>query len=477
MTAGRVWFKRAMLWLSGLLVAALVVVVGTLLYFEVPRNAAGMAAKGICSAAFVAGRASQDLMAQDVLPADPVLSLITVSIDQARHSVTARTAGMFARRAVLLRDRGCVLDLEPDPSAEPYKPAVDLSQPWPLGEAAMPPAQWGAGIDAAKLEKVAADAFVGAGDPLAANARGLAVVQHGRLLLLRDAPGFAAGTRLHGWSMTKTVGGMLTHKLAAEAGLPLDAAVVDAFPAGREPTWVADWRKDARKAIKVSDLLYMRDGLASDEDYGTTGSVPRMLWGAPDMPAWAARHPAEAAPGTRWRYLSATANLLAAMARGRFASDAEYWAYPRKAIFEPIGAKSAVMETDTRGNWVASSYLWASVGDWARLGQLMLRDGMWGDKQVLPVGWLQRASTPATPSGEGLGYGAQSWLHGNRQEGECKSQPEVPPDTVVMEGHWGQIVAVVPSKDAVVVRLGWTFKRGQFDNCRFLADVLSALPP
>ena len=470
------WFKRAMLWLSGLIIALLLIAVGGLMYLGIPQNSAGMAAKGICSAAFVAGRPTQDLMAQEVLPASPVLALIKVTIDETGHSVTARFAGVVSRRAVLLKDRGCVLDLEPDPSAKPYTPTADTSQPWPIGEAALPATQWGAGADIAKLEKVAADAFIGAGDPLAANARGLAVVQHGRLLILRDAPGFAAGTGLHGWSMTKTVTGMLTHKLVAEAGLPLDAAVVDAFPAGREPAWVADWRKDARRAIKVSDLLYMRDGLASTEDYEPWGSVPQMLWGVPDMPTWAANHPAEAAPGTRWRYLSATANLLAAVARGRFASDAEYWAYPRKAIFEPIGAKSAVLETDTRGNWVGSSYLWASVGDWARLGQLMLQDGKWGDKQVLPAGWLQRASTPAVASGEGLGYGALSWLYGNRQEGECKAQPEVPPDTVVMEGHWGQIVAVVPSKDAVVVRLGWTFKRGQFDNCKFLADVLSALP-
>jgi hypothetical protein len=45
-----------------------------------------------------------------------------------------------------------------------------------------------------------------------------------------------------------------------------------------------------------------------------------------------------------------------------------------------------------------------------------------------------------------------------------------------MDGHWGQIVAVIPSRDTVVVRLGWTFKRGQFDACKLLADVLSALP-
>jgi len=469
-------FRRALFWASAGLVGILVLAIGALTYFGIPQNAAGMAAKGICSAAFVAGRPTQDLMRQDVLPASPVLSLIKVSIDAVHHSVTARFAGVISRRAVLISHRGCVLDMEPDPSAKAYVPTADLNQPWPLGEAALPVAQWGAGIDAARLEKVVAEAFVGAGDPLAANARGLAVVQHGRMLVLRNAPGFAAGTGLHGWSMTKTITGMLTLQLAADKGLPLDERVVDAFADGRAPAWVAAWRKDARKNIKVADLLYMRDGLATTEDYQPWGSVPHMLWAEPDAAAWAAGHAAEVAPGTRWRYLSATANLLSAVARGRFASDDDYWAYPRKALFDPIGAKSAVLETDRSGNWVGSSYLWASVGDWARLGQLMLQDGKWGDRQVLAAGWLQRASTAATTSGEGPGYGAMSWRYGDPQAGRCKADAGVPADTVVMDGHWGQMVAVVPSRDAVVVRLGWTFKSDQFSACKLLADVLSALP-
>ena len=77
--------------------------------------------------------------------------------------------------------------------------------------------------------------------------------------------------------------------------------------------------------------------------------------------------------------------------------------------------------------------------------------------------------------GEGLGYGAQSWLYGNRQAGRCKDFAGVPEDTVAMGGHWGQVVAMVPSRDAVIVRLGWTFKRDQFDACRLIADVLATL--
>ncbi len=469
--------RRALLIASGLPLILLALASAVLLYFGIPRNAAGMAAKGICSAAFVAGRPMPQLMADDVLPASPVLGLISISIDETARRVTARFAGLFARTAVLLPQRGCVLDGVPpaSPVVKTERAQANAGEPWPLGEAAVPVAQWGPGVDAAALQQVLGQALIGAGDPNAVNARGVAIVHKGRLLALRGAPGFAPGTALHGWSMSKTVTGMLLHKLAADTQLSLDTPVVNAFRPAREPAWLAAWRGDDRKAIKVSDLLYMRDGLASTEDYQPWGSVPQMLWGHANVAAFAAAAPSEAAPGTRWRYLSATANLLAGVARGRFANDADYWAYPAKALFEPIGARSAVLETDSDGNWVGSSYVWASAGDWARLGQLMLSDGRWGEAQVLPPGWLQRAATPSTAQGEGQGYGAVSWRIGDPQAGVCKGYG-LPPDTLAMIGHWGQIVAMVPSRQAVIVRLGWTFKRKQFDACTFVAQVLQTLP-
>ena len=499
-------FRRGIAMGLKLLAALALLVIGALLYLGIPRNAAGMAAKGVCSAAFVAGRPWQNLMARDVLPASAVLRLISIEVDEPARAVTAKFAGLFARQAVLLPDRGCVLDVaamlprpaqpaprtqptssaQPAPLQQPASPATaGTPKPWPVGDTPLPVSQWGAGFDAPALQKVVDQAFVGAGNPAAANARGVAVIHKGRLLVLQMALGFSPQTPLHGWSMAKTVTGMLVHKLAADkpatdtlvngSPLPLDANVVDAFPKSREPAWLAAWRNDARKTIKVSDLLYMRDGLTSTEDYQPWGSVPQMLWGQPDAAAFAALAPAEAAPGTRWRYLSQSANLLGAVARGRFANDADYWAYPAKALFNPIGASTAVMETDTAGNWVGSSYLWASVGDWGRLGQLMLNDGHWDGAQVLPPGWLQRASAKATPEGEGRGYGAQTWRIGDPDAGKCKGR-DVPADTLAMSGHWGQIVAMVPSREAVIVRMGWTFKRDQFDDCRFVADVLKALP-
>jgi CubicO group peptidase (beta-lactamase class C family) len=220
----------------------------------------------------------------------------------------------------------------------------------------------------------------------------------------------------------------------------------------------------------------MRDGLKNDEGYDPMGSVVQMLYGEQDMAAWAAGHPAAHPAGTSWQYLSATANILADVTRGQFATDQEYWDYSKSALFNPIGMTSATLETDTSGTWVGSSYQWASVRDWARLGLVMLDDGRWSGTQLLPAGWLAIAQTPAMPDGLGHGYGAQSWLLGDRAAGECRAFPGVPADTIAMEGHWGQLVAMVPSRNAVVVRLGWTFDKSKFNGCQFISDVLAALP-
>ena len=469
--------RRTFLWTAAVFAGVLATLLLALVALGIPRNAAGMAAKGVCSAAFVAGRPSDTLLADDVLPASPALAPITIEVDPGTQSVTARFAGLFARQARLLAGRGCVLDIDaalqgPARKAAPADPLL----PWPRGDAAVPSAQWGPGVNTDALQKLANDTFIGAGDPQRANARAMAIVHKGRMLVMRTAPGFELATPLHGWSMTKTVAAMLGYKLAVESGLPLDTPVVDAFGKQRgEPPWLAEWRGDARKTIKLSDLFYMRDGLANTEDYDPWGSVPRMLWGHADAPAFGAAAKPEAAPGPRWRYLSQTANVLAAVHRSRLPSDADYWAYPAKALFDPIGASTAQMETDTAGNWVASSYLWASVGDWARIGQLMLSDGRWGTQQVLPPGWLAFAMSPSTAQGEGRAYGAHTWRLGDPQHGECRSHG-VPADTIGMIGHWGQMLAMVPSREAVIVRLGWTFRRKQFDACAFVAEALRALP-
>jgi CubicO group peptidase (beta-lactamase class C family) len=445
-----------------------------------PGNAAAMTARSVCSGTFVAGRAWRDVQAHDLLPASAVLGWVTVQVDEAARTVTAAVPGFDRRTAVHVPGRGCVLRFTqagaPEPAGAAPDPgdAGDAAAPWPRGDTPLPPADWGTRVDAAALARVLDTAFEGAGDPAGANARAVAIVHAGRLLANRGAPGFAPGTRLHGWSMTKTVIGMLAHQLAAEGTLALDAPVIAQFPPSAAPAWVERWRADARARITVADLLHMRDGLANREEYGPLGSVPQMLWGEPDAAAFAAQAAAELPAGTHWRYLSGSTNLLARTLRARFATDADYLAYPRRVLFDPIGARTALIETDASGTWVGSSYLWASAADWARIGQLLLADGRWGERPVLAPGVLARLSAPARPDGAGRGYGAQVWRAGDPRAGTCRGRG-LPEDLLTMSGHWGQLVAVVPSRETVIVRLGWTFDRARFDPCAFVGEVLATL--
>jgi CubicO group peptidase (beta-lactamase class C family) len=460
---------------AGVLLLGIGAGVAVLVSTGIPRLAAGMAARSVCSAVFVAGRGAEGAMAADVLPASPALALVRVTMDPAQRATRGTFAGAFERVARYRGERGCVLDAPEGPAASgPSFDARAGDRPWPEGNQPLPRAQWGERVNADRLKAVIDQAFVGAGDPKAANARAVAVIHQGRLLVNRQASGFAQESALHGWSMTKTVTAMLAHKLAVEKGLDTSRPVVDSFAAGKPlPAWVETWKADARAKITLDDLLAMRDGLANEESYAADGAVPRMLFGATDVAAFAAAAPAEAPAGTRWRYLSASTNILSRVLRSHLGEDKDYWAWPRQALFEPIGARSAVLETDADGTWIGSSYLWASSGDWARLGELMRMDGMWNGQQVLPPGFLGRATRPALAEGEGRAYGAQTWLIGEPTAGRCKGQ--VPPDTIAMQGHWGQIVAIVPSRQAVIVRLGWTFNRDAFDNCRLVADVLATL--
>ena len=55
----------------------------------------------------------------------------------------------------------------------------------------------------------------------------------------------------------------------------------------------------------------------------------------------------------------------------------EYLSFPQRALFDKIGIRTMVMETDPDGNFLTQGYELASARDWARLGNLYLQDGMW----------------------------------------------------------------------------------------------------
>ncbi len=73
----------------------------------------------------------------------------------------------------------------------------------------------------------------------------------------------------------------------------------------------------------------------------------------------------------------------------------EYHSFPQREVFDKIGIRDMVMETDPYGNFLIQGYEFGTGRDWARLGNLYLQDGVWRGERILPEGFVEFVSTPA----------------------------------------------------------------------------------
>jgi CubicO group peptidase (beta-lactamase class C family) len=219
------------------------------------------------------------------------------------------------------------------------------------------------------------------------------------------------------------------------------------------------WTADDRDEIALADLMAMSSGLAFNEDYGDVTDVTRMLYLEADMPAFAADKPLVAEIGENFYYSSGTAVMLARIWQNIFEDPQASLRWPHEALFGPLGMTSAVLETDARGNYVGSSYLYATARDWARFGQFMLQGGAWNGEQILPPGYVDWMRDPA-PASEGEYGRGQVWLHGPRsttpEDQHSDTGYTLPADAYWFLGHDGQTTTIIPSENLVVVRMGLT---------------------
>ncbi|MFA9218746.1 MAG: serine hydrolase domain-containing protein, partial [Sphingomonadaceae bacterium] len=300
--------------------------------------------------------------------------------------------------------------------------------------------------------------------------RGIAVIHQGKLVAQSYGPGFSASTPLLGWSMTKSV-------TAALVGLQVADGKLSMQQTGFWPD-----TSDPRARIMLADLMAMSSGLRYNEGYGDVSDVTRMLYLEPYMARYTASQPLDHAPGKVWNYSSGTTVLLSriwqqAAAPGNWTS-ADTLALPQRRLFAPLGMHSAVLEADARGNLVGSSYMYATAQDWGRFGQFLLQDGVWNGQRLLPPGFVATMQKMAPASGGQYGQG-QVWRWGPGGDAPEGENPDLrfglPADTYWMRGHDGQSVAIVPSQQLVLVRLGLTPHHLQYQPQALLAAVLKAL--
>ncbi|HUW92945.1 MAG TPA: serine hydrolase [Bacteroidales bacterium] len=446
--------------LRSLLVFFLLLLTGVLLYINyLAPGITGYAAKNLASGVFVAGR-TQESLEKEELNFFPVYYSRN-SIDYENKIVTSQLFLLWKAKAVYNEGLGCTLVKsfsEEEVEALDY-PSVPIPAgnpdtiPWPAGDLLSDTVP--SGISMQKLNDMLDQVFE---DTVSYKGTfAVTVVYKDQIVAERFRSDFNPDNRFLSWSMAKSF-------TNAMAGSMVKDGLIDI----QKPVNRPEWANDDRRNITLDNLMKMTSGLDFLEQYSKvklTGTTTMLLKNG-DMGDYAADYKLLAKPDSIWYYSSGSSNIVQDYLRTVIGNDDEYLAYPRKALFNKTGMRSVVWEPDASGTFVGSSYLYATMRDYARFGLLYLHNGNWMGEQIFPEDWVAYTTTPAP--GSGGEYGALFWLN---KSGEFPSQPD---DLFYCDGYEGQRIFIIPSKDLVVVRTGCSSK-GTIDWQTFLTGITDAL--
>ena len=410
-------------------------------------------AKVLCTSAFYTGIEPRRAAAASGFVVSPLASrkaVVDTVIDRVRREVRLTLADGRVRSARAFGRQGCVtLQLGEDSvhfTPVPVRPRLPdaESTPWPMGDRLVR-APWPAEVDSAGFAAALAD-FAG---PPEAMTLAVVITHRGRLLGEWYAPGIGLHTPLQGWSMGKSVAGTLVARLIQLGVYRLD-----------QPAPIPEWETpgDPRQKIRIMDLMRMSSGLRlrapADPDYDPSLGYPEHLFtytGPMDMYHFAATRPVQWPPNTVGRYRNSDPLIAGYLVKlGAASLGIDPHEFPQRALFDSIGVRDAILETDVFGNFLVQGYVMMAARDWARLGNLYLQDGVWNGTRLLPEGYVDHVRTvaPAWKADGRPEYGGGFfWVNG-------AGKPPLPKDAFWMSGSGGQTTMILPSQELVVVRLG-----------------------
>ncbi|MGH7711018.1 MAG: serine hydrolase domain-containing protein [Gemmatimonadaceae bacterium] len=427
-------------------------------------------AKIYCSALFVSGRHPEEARSHltSYFLGPKIDSITHIEVDRTRNIVAVTLANRITRKAKFYGDQGCIIHQPGQDTiyftsvkASSTLPSAE-SMDWPIGDR-LPNTPLPTEIDTVKLRQAADAAF--------ANPQGLTaafvVVYKGRIIAERYANGAHKDMPLESWSMGKSITGTLIGRLLNDGAFKLE-----------DPAPVPEWRKvpnDPRAKIRVMDLMRMSSGLrfsrGSPEDSAGYHDHDLIYSGAIDAFQFSITRPLQFEPNTFGRYRNVDPLTLGYIIRETVRKRGEeYLTYPRRALFDKLGMRNQVLETDPYGNFLLTGYDYGTARNWARLGMLYLQDGVWMGERLLPEEFVRFVSTPA-PGWRQPIYGGMVWVNGD-------SSAAVPRSAFSFRGAGGQETWIIPSHDLVIVRMGHFpgSRIGTQDLRRAQALLMDAIP-
>ncbi|MEM6803600.1 MAG: serine hydrolase [Bacteroidota bacterium] len=413
------------------------------------HHASGFA-KILCSAVFITGL-DFEFAAENIgyfsAPYEERAKFKSRELDRENKAVHVSLPNGVRRTAIYVGDQGCICLGEGEDSLHfsPQQIHSELgaadSLNWPMGDIITEESTAGLDMDKVKAAEEAAFAR------LEALTAAFVVSWRGKIIAERYREGLDMYTQLESWSMGKSLTATLMATLIQKGVYTLDQKAPI-------PEWQGE--NDPRAEIRISDILRMSSGLRfrapQDPDFDPSKGYPDHLYvytGGVNSFHFAANRAQQWPPNTIGRYRNSDPVLTNYLIRlGVEEMGEDYLSYPQRALFDKLGVRHMVMETDPYGNYLLQGYEFGTARDWNRLGMLYLQDGMWEGERILPEGFVNFASTLA-PAWEADGrpiYGGFFWINGTENF-------PIPKDAYFMAGAGGQFTIIIPSHDLVVVKL------------------------
>jgi len=419
----------------GFLLLLIGLIVGVYINYPRLNIISGYASKNMASSVFLAHRSEASIIKFDN-NFDPI-SKAETSVNSNNRSASANSFGVLERTAVYRDGLGAVL-IDDDfdataPYLSPKRNLIPKLLPYPYGNLPQKDTVF-SNVDYQKIRQVVNASFDVEGERTK-KTRSILVIYKNQIIAEKYEEGIDKETPILGWSMTKSITSTIFGIMAKQQDFDIyKSAEIDA------------WMGDERAKITTHNLLQMNSGLEWVEDYNTISDVSKMLFLSSDMTIAQRDKKLEYAPGTHWNYSSGTSNLLSRIIRNQFKTHQEYLDYWYTELIDKIGMHSMVVETDMSGNYVGSSYGWATTRDWGKFGLLYLHKGNWNGEQLFDPSWEVYVKTPAPNSDKS--YGGHFWLNAD------KGYKDVPETMYSCNGYQGQRVSIFPTKDLVIVRMG-----------------------
>lgn len=224
--------------------------------------------------------------------------------------------------------------------------------------------------------------------------------------------------------------------------------------------WIPEWQGTDSESVTVEQLLNNTSGRFQDfqTDY------VEMAAQAPDKTAFSVGLYQQHEPGTEWVYNNAAIQTLEAVFEGSTGQDLSDFAAER--LFEPLGMDDSSLIRDAAGNPLTFMGVQSTCRDMARFGLLALRRGNWDGQQIVSEQWMAD-STGRSSQELNAAYGWLWWVNregivlggdeasGEADKGEVSQLVQgAPEDMFFALGLGGQMIAIDPGTDTVVVRLG-----------------------